>query len=489
MPTAKPLLQTGQSAFIPTAKAPGDFSAPTTANLPTTSAKVTADQFAETIKAKYPQYASVDNNTLTQKMLAKYPQYADRIALPANAAPEPDILQKASDFITKANLPGAQLGKAIGNSVYSLGKAGIQTVKGDLPGAAATLKQGAAENNANFGRVVGDTIRSTALPASLAAAPVTLPGVVGTSAGFGAAQTGGSALARGAKPIDVVKQTALGGVVGGAVGAAAYGIGKLVGTLGDKIQTSVIKPTKPDIQDGYSLDTIKKYDLGGSLRQTLEKTQNTMGDLTGQLNEKLASSGARVNLDDVFKDTVTELTDASKLKGFGANIKVASGLQQLKDEIGVVNAEGGLSIPDSQVVKQAAGNFGAWQYGKPDPESKATEIVYNTFYNKLKTAIEQSSPAGVKEINAQLAKLIPVQNAIIRRLPVAERSGVISLNEMIGLVGSTVHPAALGPTLLAMASRSGQVGNLLSKLGPKIQSAASTIGSLAGTTPAILPGQ
>src|SRR5580698_6452477 len=44
-------------------------------------AKLTVDQFAEKIKAKYPDYANIDNKTLTQKILAKYPDYASRVSL------------------------------------------------------------------------------------------------------------------------------------------------------------------------------------------------------------------------------------------------------------------------------------------------------------------------------------------------------------------------------------------------------------------------
>lgn len=40
---------------------------------------MTKEQFGEKIKAKYPQYASLDNTELADKMLAKYPQYASQI--------------------------------------------------------------------------------------------------------------------------------------------------------------------------------------------------------------------------------------------------------------------------------------------------------------------------------------------------------------------------------------------------------------------------
>ena len=40
---------------------------------------MTTDQFAESIKAKYPQYQSLSNQELASKMLAKYPQYQSQI--------------------------------------------------------------------------------------------------------------------------------------------------------------------------------------------------------------------------------------------------------------------------------------------------------------------------------------------------------------------------------------------------------------------------
>ena len=41
--------------------------------------KISAQQFAQSIKAKYPQYKDVDDNVLAEKMIAKYPQYAEKV--------------------------------------------------------------------------------------------------------------------------------------------------------------------------------------------------------------------------------------------------------------------------------------------------------------------------------------------------------------------------------------------------------------------------
>ena len=39
------------------------------------------NEFAEKIKAKYPQYKDVDNYTLASKMVEKYPQYQGQVDL------------------------------------------------------------------------------------------------------------------------------------------------------------------------------------------------------------------------------------------------------------------------------------------------------------------------------------------------------------------------------------------------------------------------
>lgn len=421
-------------------------------------------------------------------------------ATPVSASVAPQSLQAPPQSLPEQLWGGlAGIGKSIAQPLVSLAATPVQAgvaianklTGGHIPDPYANGALGGINvSPLGLEQKTGDALKAGAEVAGVAAAPATIPGAIAAGAGIGAAQMGGGAMQQGASAKDVTGQALLGGAIGGVAGGAVSGIAKLLGSAGDKIMTSVIKPTKPDIADGFNLQTLKDFNLGGSLNTTLEKTQSALGDLTSQLNAKLQGSTAKVDLNNVLNDTVAELTDGSKLKGFGANVKIQNTLQSLKDEIGLVNQEGGISIPDAQVIKQSAGNFGAWQWGKPDPESKATEIVYNTFYNKLKTAIEQNSPEGVKEINQQLGKLIPVQNAVLRRLPVAERSNLVSLNEMIGLVGSTMHPAALGPTILNLISRSGAAGSLLSKFGPSAARlaapaalGASAIGSQAAPIP------
>ncbi len=37
------------------------------------------DEFAETVKSKYPEYKDIDNATLAAKVIEKYPEYKDKV--------------------------------------------------------------------------------------------------------------------------------------------------------------------------------------------------------------------------------------------------------------------------------------------------------------------------------------------------------------------------------------------------------------------------
>lgn len=370
-------------------------------------------------------------------------------------------------------------GKKIGESLGTIAAAGGRAIQGDMKGAGEIL-----DTQVPVPELIGDVVAggATALSAGLAA-PAGLAGKVAQGAGLGATISGGRAVSEGDEIGEVAKDAAVGGAIGGAiplVGEAVKGFGRLLRGTGDKIQFSVIKPTQADIKDGFSLDTVKKYDLGGSLTESFGKTETALDDLTAQLNSKI-EAGSPLNLQKVLQETASELTE-KKTSSFGSNTSVAKALDQLKGEVDtIVDKQGLVPLTDAQTVKRAAGHMGAWQFGQRDPDSSARERVYNVFYTKMKEAIEKSSPEGVKEINKQISELIPVMNALIRRIPVAERSNVLGLGEIISLAGATVNPAALGVGLLNIGSKSGWVGDKLSKAGQSIMGGIPVAGNALRT--------
>lgn len=256
-------------------------------------------------------------------------------------------------------------------------------------------------------------------------------------------------------------------------------LGRMVKATGQKIQSSVIKPSIKDVKDGFDIANIEKYNLGGSLDQTLTKTNARLNDLNKQLADKLQGSNATVDLANVYAETAKSLAGKSKAENFGDIKQIKKVLDDLANEI----EEVGTATPDlptANIIKRAAGTKGAWQFGMFSPDAKASEVVYDTFYNKLKTAIEEAAPAGVKGINKEMAKLIPISNAVLRRIPVAERNGAISLTDAIGLFHTVSDPSVAPLVLVNKLSKSGRVGNVLSKTGSKllkVNPSATTIGS------------
>lgn len=377
---------------------------------------------------------------------------------------------------TKSKLPGAPTGQAIGTLGGYLFNAAKEKLGLAPKGSTARYDLSAPSPK----EVGGDIARSAGIIGGLAAAPASIGGAALAGGASGAAIAGGDTAVKKGSTGDILKSAAIGGATGAATSGAFTGFSKLLSSAGQKITESVIKPTKADIQDGFSVHTISKYDLGGSLPTMLDKTDAKLSALSKELSTKLAASGSKVNLNDVFKSTEKSLV-GNKLSSFGSNTSVSGALEQLKGEIGAVGGEtGSLSVPEAQTVKRAAGNMGAWQFGKVDPESSAREKVYNAFYKELKQAIEKNSPEGVREINKQLSELIPVSNAIVRRIPVAARNNILSLTDIISLTAGAMNPHALGVTMLNLASKSGATGDFLSKFAPRMRSASAPLGGALG---------
>lgn len=296
---------------------------------------------------------------------------------------------------------------------------------------------------------------------------------------FGVIRSGselvGSATATAGAP-GVVSSTAdkLTKLAGRAVKPVVKGSAKALGTgleaTGQKIQQSVIRPSGKDISDGFKIENVQKYDVGGSLPETIAKTHTKMNALTQELREKLTETDAKIDLNKVAQETIDNLT-SGKTKSFGDNQAIQRVVDNLKEELSQVSEDGFVDLVDATNIKRGAGQKGAWAYNRPEMDASAIEKVYTEFYDKIKTAIEDNAPDGVKEINQQLSELIPINNAAMRRLPVADRNNALSLTDTIGLTSSIFDPRALLIMGATKASKSGRVGNLLTKAGAKLKNA------------------
>ncbi len=258
----------------------------------------------------------------------------------------------------------------------------------------------------------------------------------------------------------------VGGVFGGLV-SALKGVKAFAKPVGEKIQATIIRPTIRDTKDGFKIANIDKFNVGGTLEETATKVHTRLNALGRELKKKLKSSDAKVNLNDSFRQAEKELLGADKAKQFGDIQATGRVLGNLKDEIKEVAARGLVNLVDATSVKRGAGTKGAWAFGRVEPDATAVEKVYTTFYRKLRENIEKTAPDGLKGINKQISELIPISNAVIRRLPVEQRNNVISLTDSIGLFASVFDPRALALIGASRLSKSGKFGQFLINLSKK----------------------
>lgn len=257
------------------------------------------------------------------------------------------------------------------------------------------------------------------------------------------------------------------------IGFAAPTVAAGVSKLGEKMLNANIKPSQADMKNGFKMESVKKYDVGGSLSTSLKKTASKISDAGALLDEKLANSKIKVNVQKAIDETVTQLRDKKSLV-FGQVKDVNGGIDELLSDITDLQQAYSygelkdmsavpIQIANNQ-IKRGAGLKGSWVYGRIDKNADAIDKVYSVFYSKLKEEINRVGPKGIESLNKIMSDLIPVQSALIRRIPVAERNNIIGLGENMAIVSAIFDPRALYLLLPQVAQKSGTFANWLMKV-------------------------
>lgn len=476
---------------------------------------------------------STPGTSLTREQKISLLQGGEGPAAPG--APPPDRLRKgltfagseaageaASGLFPRAAEAAAE-GKGYGRQVLG---AGLDLLS--LPGrAAASLGKDKGESTLNSmadtegDNFVGKVLRDPATGAALLTAPVGGAAVgltrgLGLGARLGGAATAGalegtaSAAAHQGEAVNQGKSVDMGEAAGevalnaaipvgaGLLGAGGKqllrGAGGLLKMHGEKIATTTIKPSLKDMKDGFRIANVFKHGLEGTLEETQEKLSTKFDDLSRQLSEKIQGSDAKVDLLDVL-DEATSSIGADKAGSFGKNSKMEAAAAFLLDEINEVAPDGVVDLATAQKLKRGLGKLGAWEWQKTDPEASAREALANAMYSKLKTVIEKNAPEGVKEINQQLAELIPIERAVVRRMPVEARNQALSLTDVIAAAGPAAGGLAAGGLPGLAAGAAGLAANRARK-SPKLAAAGYRLGEKmggiqapSGTLPSRLSGR
>lgn len=371
-------------------------------------------------------------------------------------------------------------------------KAVLGTQKAVLEGGEALTKAKAAGELNLAGRTLQPIARPlTALGNARKAGELNLLGkAVETTARTGvraATEAAGAGLVTAAQGGDLneVKTSALVGAAFPIAGALLRGVvspfKSALGATGKKIQETVIRPTAADMRDGFNINNVNKYGLGGSLEQTVTKSHTELNKLGQQLKktlEQAGDDGARVDLREVVQNTANRL-NAGKTKTFGNNRSIEKVFGNMVEDLRTTtDGKAVVDLLDATNIKRGAGTKGAWVFGNADPDASAIEKVYTTLYQELRKAIEKNAPKSVREINKRISEIIPISNAALRRLPVAQRNNVISLTDSIGLYAAMFDPSALALIGANKLSKSGKFGAFLVKLAEKEKQSRTPVGKL-----------
>lgn len=483
-------------------------------------------QFGQTIKQKYPEYQDMDDADLGQRMLSKYPQYQDMITAPTQPVqPQQDIttglgiglLKGAGSTLESGLRSGGQIVGGIGGAVSvpiqerqqaDLTTQYEQALQNKNPELARQIQTQISQagkpsqafsdmfDNPFLAKVretlkpkttaekigyTGEKIGEFFIPGGMVKQATQGTGILGRALGQGIS-AGGVKLAQTGAGTGERKETyeslrealktgAIAGVVSAGTELLAKGISAGLEKLGSKIQFASIKPSQADVRDGFKVENIKKYNVGGTLNESLVKTNDRLNEYRNQLQSILKESDAKVDLNKVIRE-VDDVLASSQTKNFGSNKEIMNAFSNVYDDlVGITGGKSKVDLLTAQDLKIGAGTQGAWQFGKFDPDSKAKEYVYNIFYNKIKTAIENSAGKGnVKEINKAMSELIPIKNALVRRIPVASRNNPIGLLDGIALVQtlSSGNPGALAFIAAKGITGSAKAGTIMRDIAPAI---------------------
>ncbi len=332
---------------------------------------LTPAEFAQQIKAKYPDYASVPDLELATRMLEKYPEYRDRVRLDASPAPEPP----AESLVQQAGHVGAGAIRGAVSTVQTLAKP-IRWVTGMPP---ATPPPAETTTAGTIGRgleqvgeliVPAGKIGKASELAAAKLAPYLAPAVGRTAARLAPKMA-----------VEAVGQAGMATVQGGdprvaaALGVAAPAVGAAVEALPTKLKEQAAKqvvqalgPTKERFKAIAEklAPKILQRGLGGSREALQQQAETTLAKVGSDLDAILQSHATQpipiqsvVTALETAKDAFRTTSAAGKVVEFEPRaIKQLTGLQQVLTDLGptpTVAQLVGVRRAWDKVVSQAGG--------------------------------------------------------------------------------------------------------------------------------------
>lgn len=246
--------------------------------------------------------------------------------------------------------------------------------------------------------------------------------------------------------------------------------GKGLIKVGEKIQDVVLKPSLADVKNGFKMENVTKYGLNGPLGEMAPKTTEMLTGLRTQLSETIKNMGQEPSIN--LKDALDKLGSDFKSKGLknlGSKTSIDNTIETIQKELDQILPswrKESVSFSDAVDAKRAAGLNSAFLHGQIPQGLTAADRVWNDLYKILQHETERAAEGTpFKDLNTKISELIPIEQAIIRRIPVADRNNLLSLPDIIAGVATVSNPKALTVGILNHALKSGFVAKNLVKAG------------------------
>lgn len=262
-------------------------------------ATLTTQEFAASIKAKYPAYESIPDADLAAKMLEKYPIYRDRVVDFKSEAEPPLMVDSALGMVGDV---GTGIVKGMGQTASNLGE-----IVHMVPGVTAAVdwlygKPGLSDNAfaeadrvlapSNTAQSIGkgaEQIAEFFVPGAAVNRAVRGVGMTGR-AGIEAAVGGGVAAAQGASPVEIAASGALSALPG------ALPVKRLRASIAEHLSAKAAKRVTEGLgattrrlknEAGRIAPEFAERGLGGSIETLAEQSATQVDDIGRQIGKAI----------------------------------------------------------------------------------------------------------------------------------------------------------------------------------------------------------
>lgn len=382
---------------------------------------MTPEAFGQKVKAKYPEYANMDDRELAQLVIAKYPEYASQV----QAGPEqkPDFLDKASD-VAATLFPGT---REIGESVVKAGA----NLKNLVTGGVEKYQANLADNTIDVPALAGAYTAAGASAAGSAGAGAG-GGVLAQAfkqAGLGAVLGAGDALA---DDEDAIDGLLTGAATGGAVSLGTSGAGALLksfASLPQRLIRSATGQSKAEILAGKDISqyVIENKKIG-SAEGLIVQAQKAIDDADAVISTGLKSApDVQVPLKDIVKDIATSINGAG---GEIDDAGVLTILESLAPQVKKTLRKETLSLAEAnQLRSQLDKTLGNRAFINAQlPYNKG---ILMDFTNAMREQVKSRAPEGVRGAFSTLSKEIKLRDLLEAKVAQGDRNQIIGLGDLL----------------------------------------------------------